>query len=220
MPPKREIGEVDQEKGSIYWSLHTVARLKAELGNRGLTKSGNKAALVDRLVVHIGSRDGQLPDPTTIAGPNDVASDAGPSSTAPASTAPASTVPISSGSQAKPKAKRAKKEKSPDFVVEAPLATEMIIHQHRNYATGEARLREFVPEPDAPFKAKLKKIRKERMFMLDRKKGVDRDGYPQEHFDIAGSSGNIYEVTIGRQPKCVCMDAVSHESSTSDEKHR
>jgi hypothetical protein len=37
--------------------------------------------------------------------------------------------------------------------------------------------------------AKLKKIREERMFMLDRKRGHDKENYPQEQFDIAGSVG-------------------------------
>lgn len=60
----------------------------------------------------------------------------------------------------------------------------------------------------AKFIDKLKKIRKERMFMFDRQKGVDKDGHICETFDIAGSKGNIYQATIGRKPKCDCMDAV------------
>jgi hypothetical protein len=78
-----------------------------------------------------------------------------------------------------------------------------------NHTTREHRLLDFVPTPDARFIDKLKKIRKERMFMLDRQKGVDKDGYVCETFGIAGSKGNIYEVVIGRKPKCDCMDAVS-----------
>jgi hypothetical protein len=80
-----------------------------------------------------------------------------------------------------------------------------------NTIGGEQRLRPFVEAPDSKFKDKLKRIQKDRMFMLDRKKGVDKDGYPCETFDIAGSTGNVYEATIGRSPKCVCMDAVSEE---------
>jgi hypothetical protein len=78
------------------------------------------------------------------------------------------------------------------------------------YTIGaEQRLRPFVDAPDSKFQDKLKRIQKDRMFMLDRKRGIDKDGYPFETFDIAGSTGNIYQATIGRSPKCVCMDAVS-----------
>lgn len=97
------------------------------------------------------------------------------------------------------------------------------IQYHRcksqNRDTGEKRLRPFVPEPDDAYKSKLKKIRKERMFMLDRKMGRDESGNACENFDIAGSvstssgclfvstkpphqTGNIYQAQIGRSPKC------------------
>jgi hypothetical protein len=106
-----------------------------------------------------------------------------------------------------PKPKRAKKQPSPDVEIEGPLASEAV--QYRNVSrSGERRLRPFVAEPDETYKKKLKRIRKERMFMLDRTKSLDRDGHACEMFDIAGSSGNIYQTTIGRKPKCTCMDAV------------
>lgn len=108
------------------------------------------------------------------------------------------------------KPKKAKKEASPDVEIEGPLASEVIQYQNVS-RNGERRLRPFVPEPDAKYKDKLKRIRKERMFMLDRTKGVDRDGHECEVFDIAGSTGNIYQTTIGRKPNCICMDAVCLE---------
>lgn len=106
-----------------------------------------------------------------------------------------------------PKPKRAKKQASADVEVEGPLASEVVQHQNVT-RSGERRLRPFVAEPDETYKKKLKKIRKERMFMLDRTKRLDRDGYACEMFDIAGSTGNIYQTTIGRKPNCTCMDAV------------
>lgn len=86
-----------------------------------------------------------------------------------------------------------------------------------NHTTREYRLLDFVSAPDARYIDKLKKIRKERMFMLDRNKGIDKDGYACETFGIAGSSGNIYEVTIGRKPNCDCMDAVSIRNASVPE---
>jgi hypothetical protein len=108
-----------------------------------------------------------------------------------------------------PAPKRTKKAPSPDVEVEGPLAQDVIIHKETNGETGERRLRGFVSAPDTKFKDKLKKIRKERMFMLDRSMGLDKKGHKCQIFDIAGSTGNIYKVTIGRSPNCDCMDAVS-----------
>lgn len=73
----------------------------------------------------------------------------------------------------------------------------------------EKRLRPFVEAPGADYLKKLRKAQTERLFMLDRQKGVDRDGITCENFDIAGSKGSIYEVTVCRKPNYTCMDAVS-----------
>lgn len=75
--------------------------------------------------------------------------------------------------------------------------------------SGEQRAKPWISAPDDEYKRKLAKVRKERLFMLDRKKSADRYGSPTEKYDIAGSTGNVYKVTIGREPKCDCMDAVS-----------
>ena len=106
------------------------------------------------------------------------------------------------------KIKKSKKETSPDAQTEGPTAAEIVQYQKRS-ALGENRLRPFVPAPDDEYKKKLKKIKNERMFMLDRTKGSDSQGIVSEVFDIAGSTGNIYQTTIGRSPRCTCMDAVS-----------
>lgn len=213
MPPKRDIGEVDADEECIDWNSELVTALKAELARRGLPKSGKKSVLVTRLVADDeGRNEDAVPDLMPIAGSAQSSSSFPPASTDPSSTAPYSTAPETSAqatTSPKKRAKRAKKEKSPDLVIDGPLATEMIIHQHTNYATNERRLRPFVPEPDKSFKDKLKRIRKERMFCLNRQMSTDKEGHRCELFDIAGSSGNIYEVSIGRSPSCVCMDAVS-----------
>src|SRR5438045_175954 len=106
------------------------------------------------------------------------------------------------------KTKRSKIEVSPDTEIEGLTAAELIQYQQQS-ASGENRLRPFVPAPDNEYRKKLKKVKKERMFMLDRTKSVDSHGVVSEDFDIAGSTGNIYQTTIGRSPKCNCMDAVS-----------
>jgi hypothetical protein len=113
-----------------------------------------------------------------------------------------------------PEAKKRKKsnEATPDAGLEGPTAAELVQYQTSS-ASGERRLRPFVPAPDDAYREKFKKAKKERMFMLDRTKSVDNGGVISEIFDIAGSTGNIYNTTISRSPKCTCMDAVSRDWS-------
>ncbi|KAI9645107.1 hypothetical protein NHQ30_005841 [Ciborinia camelliae] len=185
MPRKRNIQE-DEKVEAIDWSGCLVNQLKAELDRRQLPKTGKKADLVARLQA---SDDGTLVMKPEVPVAQNPPVEAGPSS-----------------SGAPPK-KRARKEKSPDVVIEGQLASEVIIYQNVDTRTGERREREFIAEPDAKFKDKVKRIRKERMFMLNRRKTVDGKGRPREDFDIAGSTGNIYQTRIGRTPSCTCMDA-------------
>lgn len=149
------------------WTSMTVKQLKAELSMRGLTVSGNKTTLINRL--------------------NDVAN---------------SSTPAPKPKRAKGKAAAAVKDESED---EEPGPA----YSDPAAETGERRLRTFVEAPDAEYKKKLKKVKSERLFMLDRQKGTDMYGYLNETFDIAGSTGNVYQTTIGRSPNCSCMDAVS-----------
>lgn len=187
MPRKRNIEGVAKPEPNdsieaIDWSAYLTYQLKAELDRRGLSKLGKKADLVARLQA---SDDGTLePEPAV----QNIAPSA------------------DSGASQK---KRAKKEESPDVVIEGQLASELIIYQKIDTRTGERREKDFVPEPDAKFKDKVKRIRKERMFMLNRQKSYDKRGRTCEKFDIAGSTGNIYQTQIGRSPSCTCMDAVS-----------
>ncbi|KAG9239551.1 hypothetical protein BJ875DRAFT_436307 [Amylocarpus encephaloides] len=185
------------------WNVLTIAQLKVELGNRGHPISGNKTTLIERmnnadtqaeameapqqdwnaltiaqLKVELGNRG--LPisgNKTTLIGRLD-------ESTGRDTSAPA------------PKRLRATAPQ------EASASNDTA-----SIASGERRLRPFVEEPDEAYKKKLKKIKTERLFMLDRQKSVDKDGYICEKFEIAGSTGNVYKTTIGRSPNCVCMDA-------------
>lgn len=189
MPPKRNVEETEAE-APFDWNTSTVSQLKVELGLRQLPKTGRKADLVARLQAHVAGTLVSEPVAPVIA---DAPVDPGPSS----SSTPA------------PKKKRSKKEKSPDVEIEGELAINVVTHQNFDPRTGETRPRPFVGVPDDKFKDKVKRIRKERMFMIDRQRSYDLEGFPIEKFDIAGSTGNIYQAQIGRSPKCTCMDAVS-----------
>lgn len=44
-----------------------------------------------------------------------------------------------------------------------------------------------------------------RMFVLDRIRG-GTDDFPEETIAMAGSTGNIYDITICQVPRCTCPD--------------
>lgn len=74
----------------------------------------------------------------------------------------------------------------------------------------EKRLRVFRKHAPKSFLERLARVRTQRMFLLDRKAGVSEDGRSAEEvFDIAGSTGNVYQVRICRQPSCTCPDAAN-----------
>ncbi len=43
------------------------------------------------------------------------------------------------------------------------------------------------------------------MFVIDRTRG-GTDDVPEETIDMAGTTGNIYSITIGQVPSCTCPD--------------
>ncbi|EHY51791.1 hypothetical protein ABEF95_000659 [Exophiala dermatitidis] len=71
----------------------------------------------------------------------------------------------------------------------------------------EKRLRRFRPKPPQSFLVKLERARTQRMIVLGRKRGTDADGVPYQEIDIVGSTGNVYQVTISRVPRCTCPDS-------------
>ncbi|EFE31534.1 RING finger domain protein (Znf1), putative [Trichophyton benhamiae CBS 112371] len=62
----------------------------------------------------------------------------------------------------------------------------------------ERRLRAFRSKPPQTYLVKL--------FVLRRTRGGTEE-VPEEYIDIAGSTGNIYQVVIGKEPSCTCPDA-------------
>ena len=72
----------------------------------------------------------------------------------------------------------------------------------------EKRLKRFRAKAPISYMERLQRVTSQRMFLIDRERAVGEDGdCPEEKFDIAGSTGNIYQVTICRVPRCTCPDA-------------
>ena len=44
------------------------------------------------------------------------------------------------------------------------------------------------------------------MFVIDRARG-GTDAIPEETIDMAGTTGNIYSITISQVPSCTCPDS-------------
>ncbi|KIW17893.1 hypothetical protein PV08_05088 [Exophiala spinifera] len=71
----------------------------------------------------------------------------------------------------------------------------------------EKRLKRFRSKPPMSFQIKLERAKSQRMIVLGRKRIV-KDDAPCELLEIVGSTGNVYEVVIGRMPSCNCPDAL------------
>ncbi|KAG9245286.1 hypothetical protein BJ878DRAFT_574999 [Calycina marina] len=68
----------------------------------------------------------------------------------------------------------------------------------------EKRLRRFRAKPPGTYLERLGRVRTQRMFLIDRRRN---DKELEEVFDIAGTTGNIYQVTINKIPDCSCPDS-------------
>jgi hypothetical protein len=72
----------------------------------------------------------------------------------------------------------------------------------------EKRLKRFRPKPPHSYLERLGRVKTQRMFLVDRNRTTSEDGtHEEEVFDLAGSTGNIYQITISKVPKCTCPDA-------------
>lgn len=70
----------------------------------------------------------------------------------------------------------------------------------------EKRLRRFRPQPPQSFHSVYERATSQRFFVLSRSRSGFGDA-EEETVELAGSTGNIYTVTIARQPTCDCPHA-------------
>ncbi|KAI9697034.1 MAG: hypothetical protein M1836_004995 [Candelina mexicana] len=69
----------------------------------------------------------------------------------------------------------------------------------------EKRLRRFRSSAPKTYQEKLERAVTQRMFVIGRtRRGTPE--VPEEAIDLAGTTGNIYQVTIGKEPMCTCPD--------------
>ena len=78
----------------------------------------------------------------------------------------------------------------------------------KNEESEEKRLRRFRARPPVSFTERLQRARTQRMFLIERTRQVSDDGmHAEEVLDIAGTTGNVYQVTVSKVPSCSCPDA-------------
>lgn len=71
----------------------------------------------------------------------------------------------------------------------------------------EKRLKPFRKQAPQSYLQRLNRVRTQRMFLIDRERKLSHDGmHEEEVFDIAGTTGNVYQITICKLPKCTCPD--------------
>ncbi|MCJ1485952.1 hypothetical protein MMC06_006128 [Schaereria dolodes] len=69
----------------------------------------------------------------------------------------------------------------------------------------EKRIRTFRSRPPQSYLEKLNRVMGQRMFVADRIRGGTEE-VPEETIELAGSTGNIYSITINQLPTCTCPD--------------
>jgi hypothetical protein len=72
----------------------------------------------------------------------------------------------------------------------------------------ERRLRRHRAKAPLSYLERLDRVKTQRMFLLDRNRRLTSDEtHEEEVFQIAGTTGNVYSVTVSKLPNCTCPDA-------------
>ncbi|KAL8880257.1 MAG: hypothetical protein Q9192_008055 [Flavoplaca navasiana] len=70
----------------------------------------------------------------------------------------------------------------------------------------EKRLRHFRSHAPGTYLQRLKRAQSQRMFVIKRARNIDNPSHPSETISMAGTTGNIYTITITHLPTCTCPD--------------
>lgn len=70
----------------------------------------------------------------------------------------------------------------------------------------EKRLRRFRPHAPSSYLERLNRATTQRMFVIDRSRGGTPE-IPEERIDLAGTTCNVYSISICQLPSCTCPDS-------------
>ncbi|QMW29680.1 hypothetical protein G4B84_005015 [Aspergillus flavus NRRL3357] len=93
-----------------------------------------------------------------------------------------------------------------DSPVASPQKKSRSAKQSSAEGIPERRARVFRRKAPQTFLQRLNRATTQRMFVLGHTV-TGADDVPEMSFDIAGTTGNIYKIVIGKEPTCTCPDA-------------
>ncbi|EIT78275.1 hypothetical protein AFCA_005793 [Aspergillus flavus] len=97
-----------------------------------------------------------------------------------------------------------------DLTGDSPVASPQKKSRSAKQSSGEGiperRARVFRRKAPQTFLQRLNRATTQRMFVLGHTV-TGADDVPEMSFDIAGTTGNIYKIVIGKEPTCTCPDA-------------
>jgi hypothetical protein len=117
-----------------------------------------------------------------------------------------STPGSSSGESTK---KRKTRDNGLDDESEEKPNSKLTTKKKRTEPVEEKRLKRYRSKAPSSYLERLSRVKSQRMFLIDRNRSTSADGVDEkEVFDIAGTTGNIYQVTINKIPTCSCPDSL------------
>lgn len=108
---------------------------------------------------------------------------------------------------------RKRKETTPDLTLEDGFQNPSSLAKKKKGASScnkkdeEKRLRRFRQHPPSSYLERLNRATTQRMFVIDRTRGGTQET-PEETIDLAGTTGNVYSITICQSPSCTCPDSL------------
>ncbi|CAD6590956.1 MAG: hypothetical protein ASARMPREDX12_005305 [Alectoria sarmentosa] len=96
--------------------------------------------------------------------------------------------------------------------VHSPSAKKKKGASSRKAKDGEKRMRRFRLHAPSSYLERLNRATTQRMFVIDRTHGGTPE-IPEETIELAGTTGNVYSITICQLPSCTCPDSQKSNQS-------
>lgn len=125
-----------------------------------------------------------------------------PTKTIVADQAPQDPVNSADETYSSPGSMKRKANESPSEGISCETKNEKKVKKQKS-ENEEKRVRRFRPHPPQSFQEIYDRALSQRFYVLNRVRGGTKD-CPEEDVEMTGSTGNIYTVHVGKQPRCTC----------------
>ncbi|KAH6960458.1 hypothetical protein DER45DRAFT_159551 [Fusarium avenaceum] len=125
-----------------------------------------------------------------------------PTKTIVADQAPQDPVNSADETYSSPGSMKRKANESPSEGISCETKNEKKVKKQKS-ENEEKRVRRFRPHPPQSFQEIYDRALSQRFYVLNRVRGGTQD-CPEEDVEMTGSTGNIYTVHVGKQPRCTC----------------